>query len=123
MEGRLFQTLLVKRRRSGKQLVQEHAESVDVGSRVHVQAAEFGRFGTHISQRPDGLVHARVDRLVGQSLVQGLGDPKVDDFGHGYAVVQRNQYIRRFDVAMNDAFLVGVLDGFADLDEKCQSFS
>ena len=53
----------------------------------------------------------RVNRRVGQPPFRRLGDAEVDDLGHGHAVVQRDENIRRLDVAVNDALLVRVLNG------------
>ena len=60
------------------------------------------------------------ERLLGQLLVGGFGDAEVDHLRHGHAVVQCDQDVRRLDVAVDDALLVGVLDGLADLDEQFQ---
>ena len=49
-----------------------------------------------------------------------LGDAEVDDLGHRLAVVQRDQDVGRLDVAVDDAFLVGVLHRLADRDEQLQ---
>ncbi len=57
----------------------------------------------------------REDRLVGQLLLRGLGDAEVDHLRHRHAVVQRDQDVRRLDVAVDDPLLVRVLDGVADL--------
>jgi hypothetical protein len=46
--------------------------------------------------------------------------PKSITFGHGHAVVLRDQNVRRLDVAVNDAFLMRVLDGLTDLDEQVE---
>ena len=59
-------------------------------------------------------------RLLGQALVDRLGDAEVDDLGHGLAVVERDQHVRRLDVAVDDPLLVGVLDRLADRDEELQ---
>ena len=59
----------------------------------------------------------REERLIGELLVDRLGDAEVDDLGHRPAIVQRHQHVRRVDVAMDDALLIGVLHGKADLDE------
>ena len=59
-------------------------------------------------------------RLVGQLLAGRLGDAEVDDLRHRRAVVQRHQDVRRLEVAVDDALLVGVLHGLADLDEQLQ---
>ena len=49
--------------------------------------------------------------LIGQTLADRLGHSKVDDLGNGLSVFHRHQYVRGFDVPVNNPFLVGVLDG------------
>jgi hypothetical protein len=49
---------------------------------------------------------------------RGFGNAKVDHLWHGHSVVDADQDVRRLDVPMNDAFLMGVLDGMADLDKE-----
>src|SRR5439155_20695161 len=44
----------------------------------------------------------------------------VDDLGHGNSVLNGDENIRRFDVAMDDPFLVCMLDGAADLEKKLE---
>ena len=44
-----------------------------------------------------------------------LGDAEVDHLRHRHAVVQRDEDVRGLDVAVNDALLMRVLDGLADL--------
>ena len=58
--------------------------------------------------------------LLGELLADGLGDAEVDDLGHRHAVVQRDQHVRRLDVAVDDPLLMGVLHGLADRDEQLQ---
>jgi hypothetical protein len=41
--------------------------------------------------------------------MQGLGDPEVDHLHHRPIIVQRHQYVRRLDVAVDDSLLMGVL--------------
>ena len=49
-----------------------------------------------------------------------LGDAEVNHLGHRLAVVQRDQDVRGLEVAMDDALLMRVLHGLADLDEQVQ---
>ena len=107
-------------RHARQQLVEQHAQRVDVRPRVDVQAAHLGLLGAHVLRRADHLGVAGEERLLGEPLVGGLGDAEVDDLGHGLAVVQRDQDVGRLDVAVDDSLLVGVLDGVADLDEQLQ---
>ena len=53
--------------------------------------------------------------VVGQAVPGRLGDAEVDDLRHRLAVVDRDEDVRRLEVAVNDAFLVGVLHRLADL--------
>ena len=50
-----------------------------------------------------------------------LGNTKIDDFGSRTAVLDRNQDIRRFDVAMDDTLLMGVLYAIANRCEEGQA--
>jgi hypothetical protein len=63
-----------------------------------------------------------MQRVLGQRLVHGFGQPKVDHFRHRLAVVQTNEHIRRFQVAMDDSLLMRVLHSLADRDKQLQSF-
>ena len=60
------------------------------------------------------------ERLLGQPLVDRLGDAEVDHLGDGLAVVERHQDVRGLDVAVDDPLLVRVLDRLADRDEQLQ---
>ena len=57
-----------------------------------------------------------------QPSLGGLGDAEINHLGHRHAVVQRDQDVRGLDVAVDDALLVRVLDGLADLDEQVEPF-
>ncbi len=54
-------------------------------------------------------------------LPHGLGDAEVDDLGDGRTVVQRYQDVRGLQVAVNDAFLMGVLHGLAYVEKQPQT--
>ena len=110
----LRESLLVERRRAGQQFVEQHAERIDVGARVDVQAAHLGLLGAHVQRRADHLREVGVDRALGQLLVDRFGHAEVDDLGHRLAVVRRDQHVRRLDVAVDDPFLMGVLHRLAD---------
>ena len=74
----LLEPLLVERRRAGQQLVQQHAERVDVAPGVDVQAAHLRLLRAHVQRRADHLGEAGEQRLVGQLLSERLGDAEVD---------------------------------------------
>ena len=53
----------------------------------------------------------------GQLLAQRFGDSEIDDLWRRPAIDFGNQNIGRLQVAVEDGFLVGVLDPFADVHE------
>ena len=59
-------------------------------------------------------------RLLGQLLAGRLGHAEVDHLGDRLAVVQRDQHVRRLEVAVDDPLLMGVLHRLADRDEQLQ---
>ena len=114
----------VKRRLAGEQFVEQHAERVDVAARVNVQAGQLRLLGTHVGGRADELLERGEDSFVREPLAgSGFGDAEVNHLGHGHAVVDGHEDVRGFDIAVNDAFLVRVLDGLADLDEQIRAAS
>ena len=76
--------------------------------------------GAHVQRRADHLREVREQRLLGELLTRRLGDAEVDHLRHRHAFVQRDQHVRRLDVAVDDAFRVRVLHGAADLHEQLQ---
>ena len=53
------QLLLVERRLAGEQFVEQHAQAVNVGPRVNVQAAQLGLFRAHVGGRANELLERR----------------------------------------------------------------
>jgi hypothetical protein len=92
-------------------------------ARVDVQPAHLGLFRTHVQRCAHHLRELRVNRPLGQVLGDRLGHAEVDDLGHGFAVVRGDEHIGWLDVAVNDPFLVGMLDGVADRVEQLQPFA
>ena len=62
--------------------------------------------------------HSVIERPVGQRLRHRLGDPKVDDARDRPIVRRRHQDVRRFQVPVDDAFLMRVLNAVAQLNEQ-----
>ena len=114
------QLLGIEGRDADEQFVEEHAEGIDVAAGVDVEPIHLGLLGAHVERRADHLLEAGVDGEVGEPLLHGLGDAEVDDLGHGRAVVQGDEDVRGFEVAVDDPFLMRVLHGVADLDEKIE---
>ncbi len=87
---------------AAEQLVQHHAQRVDIGVHADAAAPELLRRGVGGGQRPEpgsGLVLGEVDRL------QLLGDAEVEQLHHP---VGADQDVGRLDVAVDDGVLVGV---------------
>jgi hypothetical protein len=47
-----------------------------------------------------------------------LAIPKSITFGDGLPILECDEYVGRFEIAMDDPFHMGVLDGPADLEEQ-----
>ena len=70
---------VVERRAAAQQLVQEHAEGVDVAAGVDILARHLGLFGAHVGGRADHLAELGVDGLLAEPPAEGFGDSEVDD--------------------------------------------
>ena len=58
------------------------------------------------------------------SVLRGrLGQAEVDDLRHGDVVQQRDENVRRLEIAMDDALLVRVLNAVADLEEQVDALT
>jgi hypothetical protein len=120
LDAALQQCLAVKRGSPGQQFIEHHPQTVDVASGIDVELPHFGLLGAHVGRSADERLEPRKERRVGQAALGGLGDAEIDDFRHRHAVVQRHEDIRRFDVAVNDALLMRVLDRTADLGKEIE---
>ena len=58
-----------------------------------------------------------------EAVVGGLGDAEVDHLGDEIVAVDRDQYVGRLDVPVDDALLVGMLQGMADWNTKLESLT
>ena len=121
IEPDLEQVHRVERSPAGEQFVEEDAERVDIGTRIHIDGAQLGLFRADVGRGPDELSDGREGRLRGEVALGRLGDAEVDHLGHGDIVVQGDENVRGLDVAVDDALEVRVLDRMADLDEKAQA--
>jgi hypothetical protein len=122
IQAGLEQALGRERRLAREHFVEEHAEAVDVAPRVDVEAAHLGLLGTGVGRRANERLELREIALVRQALVRRLGDAEVDDLGHSHAVIDGDEDVRGLEVAVDDALLMRVLHGLADLDEQLQAF-
>ena len=80
-----------------------------------------GLFRAHVGRGADHLFEAREQGLVGELRIGSLGDAEVDDLRHWLrAVLYGDEDVAGFEVAVDDAFLMGVLHRAADLDEQVE---
>jgi hypothetical protein len=63
------------------------------------------------------LLEGGEDRLIRELAFCRLGDAEINHLGDGHTVVDCDENVRRFEVAVDDALLVRVLNGLANLDE------
>src|SRR5579871_1418212 len=103
MQSGVEEFLGVERGAAGQQLVEKDPETVNIAPRIDVQSAHLGLLGTHVSGCADKLLERCKERLVGQAAFRGFSDAEINYFGHRNTIVKRDQDIRRFQVAVNDA--------------------
>ena len=119
-EGRDTQLPGVERRGTREQLVEQHAQRIHVGAGVDVEPADLGLLGAHVLGRPDELAKLGEQGQLGQPRAGRLRDTEVNDLRHELPVLTGDEHVGGLEVAMNDALLVGVLHGAADLREELQ---
>ena len=112
----------IKRRPSGQHFVKQDAERIDVAASVDVETAHLRLLRAGVGRRADERLEFGEESFLGEPLLGRLGDAEVDHLGHRHAVVQRDEDVRRLDVAVDDALLMRVLDGVTDLDEEIEPF-
>ena len=96
---------------SGDQLVKNHPERVHVASSVYVCAAKIGLFGAHVFRGADQLTGLGAERPFCQFHARGLGHAEVDHLGSWLPVIVRgDEYVRWFQIPVNDALHVGMLN-------------
>ncbi len=87
-----------------------------------VVRASSGLLRAHVGGGADHLFEAGEQRLVGEVGLHGFGDAEVDDFGDRLGTfLDGDEDVAGFEIAVNDALLVGVLDGAADLEEEVEA--
>ena len=103
VNARDHQLLRIKRRAARSAIRKAARPGVNVAARVNVQPAHLRLLRTHVGRRADELLQLRVNRLVRQPPFRRLGDAEINHLRHRHAVVQRDEDVRRLDVAMDDA--------------------
>ena len=100
--------LALERHGPAKQLVQEHAQAVDVGSTIDALVQAAGLLGRHIGGCSQDVAFLGQGRL--HVLVAGQAKVRQQRL-----VVPVQQNVRRLDVAMDDAHLMGVIQCVGNL--------
>ena len=91
-----------------RSLIEDHSQTIDVAAAVHLVGFAGGLLGTHVGRRAQDLaVHGHGD-LAGVALRQA----EVHEVRLALGV---EHDVARLEVAVDDAGLVGVLEGVGDL--------
>jgi len=113
----------LEREGPGQQLVEEDTQGVHVGTGVHVDGRGTRLLGAHVLRSADHHPDLGQEALPVENPLGQPGDPEVDDLGHRSSVDPGHEYVRRFEVPVDDPLLVGVLDGVAHLPEELQALA
>ena len=62
VEAGFAERLLVERRRAGEQLVEQHAQRIDVAAGIDAELVHLGLLGAHVERRADELGKAGIER-------------------------------------------------------------
>ena len=114
----LTECFSVERQRANEQLVQHDPERIHIASSVDVYRAWFGLLRTHVLRRPHEPAEFRDQRLLREGLSDCFSDSEVDDPWHGMVINLGHEHVRGLQVAMNDSFLMCMLDTLAQMDEE-----
>lgn len=69
------------------------------------------------------LREAGEKRATGQLHAERLGDAEIDDFDDGPAIFRTDKNVRRFEVAVDDPFLVRMLNGGKHIQEEVEALA
>ena len=104
-----------ERQFAGEHFVKDHAEGIDIGAVIDLERM-LDLLGRHVVWRAhDVSFHGEAKRIATQA--EDLGEAEVGDFHAPFAV---DEDILRLDVAVHDAFVVGVLQRVAELRNDLQ---
>jgi len=116
--GGARQHLAGNRLLAGDEPVQHHAQRIDVGAGVDRLRVAHRLFRTHVGRGADRHAGHRRAGLGAPARIEALGDAEVDHLDQHLALVVGDQQVARLEVAVDDPFLVRVLDALADLQEQ-----
>ena len=90
----------IERQAAGQELVEQHAERVDVGARVDLFGADL--LGRHVR----GRAHAQAGRRqigAAEGVVDQLGDAEVEQLEAEPASARHAHHVRRLEISVHDA--------------------
>ena len=97
-----------ERRTAREQVVEQRAQRIDVAARTDFAELLRGLFGRHVARRTKRLTaHGQV-----RAVRQLFGQTEVGD---ARLVERINEHVGRFEVAVQHAALMGIVDGLCDL--------
>ena len=104
---------------TGKQFKQDQTQGIKIGAGIDLAGAIAELLRTHVSGRADEAPSQGEAGVLG--VFQGAGDAEVDDLGHGVGGVSGDKEVGGFQVPVNDAPEMGMMDGAADGGEEAQA--
>jgi hypothetical protein len=112
MKGFALPLLRIQGQHSCKQFVEHHAERIDVGSGIYIGLGVH-LLRAHISRRAHHSSRTRHQHPAALRLLEDrFGQSEVDNARHRPAIHFRHQDVGRFQVAMDNRFLMRVLHSF-----------
>src|SRR5262245_58672326 len=106
----------IVRKPAGEKLVENHAEGIDIAARIEFEWIGKDLFGAHISQRPDNLSDVGLQRRLGVT----VRDARYSEIENLRLSVLVHQNVARFEVAMDQAPLVRMVDRVTHLCQNLQ---
>jgi hypothetical protein len=103
-----------ERRLIGQQVVQDGTQGVDVRCRADRRTSTGGLLGGHVAGRAQNDARLR-QRIPCSAFRVGLDPLHQSEVGHPRSAIGGQQHIGRFEVAVDDAARVGVMDGPGEL--------
>jgi hypothetical protein len=123
IERLFFQLLSVEGKRAGEQFVENDAKGVDISAGIDVSNRGIDLLWAHVTGSSEQDASLGEESSVGFGRNGGLGDAEVDDARTWLTIDFNDENVGGLKVAVNDGFLVGVLDGFADLNEETETIA
>ena len=110
-------------RPADQQLVQDHAQGVDVAARVEIIVLQVGLLGAHVLGRSDQPAELGEHAPLETTLRRRARDAEIDHLGLWPVGSIDDQDVRRLQVAVQDPSPVRVLDGLAQPLEYLEPFA